>query len=73
MAHQSPKKQDTGHFRVTMTPKSGAPAVMDLANGQTEVWLAPPRGSYRVQLELFDNADPDRSLVPAVIEELKVL
>ena len=56
-----------------MTPKSGAPAVMDLANGQTEVWLAPPRGSYRVQLELFDNADPDRSLVPAVIEELKVL
>lgn len=73
VAHQSQKQKDTGHFRLTMTPKSGAPAVMDFVNGQTEVWLAPPKGAYRVELELVNNAQPGSSLVPAVAKELKVL
>jgi hypothetical protein len=73
VAHLSQKEKDTGHFRLTLTPKTGAPAVMNFVNGQTEVWLAPPAGSYRVQLELLDNTQPDRPLTAPAATELKVL
>jgi hypothetical protein len=73
VAHLSQKEKDTGHFRLTMTPKTGAPAVMNFVNGQTETWLAPPPGSYRVQLELLDNVQPDRLLTAPATTDVKVL
>lgn len=64
VAHQAQKIPDTGHFRLTATPAtgSGAPTVLDFPEGQTEVWLAPPAGSYNLRLEMVDNIDPARRL-----------
>ncbi|QHE85024.1 DUF4399 domain-containing protein [Hydrogenophaga sp. BPS33] len=60
VAQRAQRLADSGHFRLTVTPGSGAPAVMDFVNGQTEVWLAPPAGSYSLKLELLDNTDPSK-------------
>ncbi|WP_372657300.1 DUF4399 domain-containing protein [Hydrogenophaga sp.] len=63
VAHLSQKAAESGHFRLTLTPKGrGEPAVMDFVNGQTEVWLAPPAGSYGVRLDLLDNLNPGKTL-----------
>ena len=48
---------DTGHFRLTIERAAGRPAVLDFAQGQTETWLEPPPGDYRLQLELVGNQD----------------
>ena len=55
VGHGVQKDKDTGHFRLTMTPTKGAAATLDFVNGQTEVWLAPPAGEYRLALDLVDN------------------
>ena len=56
VAHVEQKEKDTGHFHLTVSPHGGGkPAEMDFANGQTEVWLAPPAGSYALKLDLLDN------------------
>jgi Domain of unknown function (DUF4399) len=63
VAHLNQKEKDTGHFRLTLMPEKGnKPAVMDLVNGQTEVWLSPPSGNYAMKLDLVDNINPGKTL-----------
>ena len=54
IAHQEAKVADSGHFRLTLE-RGGKKDVLDFRQGQTEVWLNPPRGEYAVRLELLDN------------------
>lgn len=73
VAHASQQEKDTGHFRLTVSPGGGgAPQVMDFTNGQTEAWLAPPAGSYTLQLDLVDNLSPSRPLAPPVSASLRL-
>lgn len=73
VAHLNQKEKDTGHFRLTLTPeKGGKPAEMNLVNGQTEVWLSPPNGSYAMKLDLVDNADPGKMLAQTVAVSVRV-
>ncbi len=74
VGHQEQKIADTGHFRLTVTPSgnAGSPAVMDFPDGQTEVWLAPPAGSYTLRLEMVDNLDAGKRMADAVSASLRV-
>jgi hypothetical protein len=74
VAHAAQKIPETGHFRLTVTPanaRNGA-AVLDFREGQTEVWLAPPPGSYSFKLELLDNLDPAKPMADAVSGSVRV-
>ena len=74
VAHLSQAEKDTGHFRLTVMPQSGGkPAEMNFVNGQTEVWLSPPPGSYTLKLEFMDNLNPGKTLVEAVTVPVRVL
>jgi hypothetical protein len=73
VAHLGQKEKDTGHFRLTLVPdKGGKPAVMDLVNGQTEVWLSPPTGAYAMKLNLVDNINPGKTLAESVAVSVRV-
>lgn len=72
VAHLAQRLPDTGHFRLTVTPASGAPAVMEFVDGQTEVWLAPPAGSYTLKLELLDNVKAGQPLAAAATASVRV-
>ena len=73
VAHLNQKEKDTGHFRLTLTPeKGGKPAEMNLVNGQTEVWLSPPSGSYAMKLDLVDNIDPGKTLAQTMAVPVRV-
>jgi hypothetical protein len=73
VAHLNQKEKDTGHFRLTLTPeKGGKPAAMDLVNGQTEVWLAPPSGNYAMKLDLVDNLNPGKTLAETAAVPVRV-
>ena len=54
IAHQEAKVVDSGHFRLTLE-RGGKKEVLEFRQGQTEVWLNPPRGDYALRLELLDN------------------
>jgi hypothetical protein len=74
VAHQQQNEKDTGHFRLVITPTSGKkPADIVFANGQTETWLSPPAGSYKLKLELVSNDVPSKLLAesPAVAVEVQ--
>ncbi len=67
VAHLAQREKDTGHFRLTMTPRHGGkPAEMVFAKGQTEAWLAPPPGAYTLKLDLLDNVNAGKSLAEPV-------
>lgn len=73
VAHLSQKEKDTGHFRLTLTPQGGLkPAEMDFANGQSEVWLAPPSGAYTLKLDFMDNVNPGKTLTEPVSVPVRV-
>ncbi|HSV52529.1 MAG TPA: DUF4399 domain-containing protein [Burkholderiaceae bacterium] len=72
VAHLVQKEKDTGHFRLTMTPRKGAPAEMLFAGGQTEVWLAPPAGDYALKLDFLDNSNPGKVLAEPVTASIRV-
>lgn len=73
VAHAAQQEKDTGHFRLTLTPRSGgAPQVMDFVDGQTETWLAPPAGGYALQLDLLDNVHAGRVMATAANASLVV-
>lgn len=74
VAHRSQKIPDTGHFRLTATPAggSGTPTVLDFPEGQTEVWLAPPAGSYSLKLEMVDNLDPAKQMASPASASVRV-
>lgn len=73
VAHLSQKQKDTGHFRLTVSPQgSGKPVEMEFAQGQTEVWLAPPAGAYLLRLDFMDNASTGKTLASAVSAAVNV-
>lgn len=73
VAHLAQQEKDTGHFRLSVVPKvGGKPALIDLVNGQTEVWLAPPAGDYTLKLEFIDNANSANTLAADVSKAIKV-
>jgi Domain of unknown function (DUF4399) len=55
IAHQQANAADTGHFRLTVD-RGGKKESLEFRQGQTEVWLNPPRGEYTLRLDLVDNA-----------------
>lgn len=57
ISHAGPKVAGTGHFRVTLERPNQKSEVIELAGGQTEMWLSPPRGEYSAQVELIDNTN----------------
>lgn len=73
VAHLSQQEKDTGHFRLTMTPKSGEkPAEIDFVNGQTEAWLSPPPGPYTLKLDFMDNVNAGKALADSVSSPVRV-
>ena len=73
VAHLSQKQKDTGHFRLTVTPKNGGkPVEMDFPNGQTETRLAPPAGAYVLKLDFMDNMNMGKMLADSVSTAVRV-
>jgi hypothetical protein len=73
VAHVSQKEKDTGHFRLTVSSRDvSKAAVLDFVEGQTEVWLSPPAGSYAMQLEFVDNLNAGKLLADPVATTVKV-
>jgi hypothetical protein len=63
VAHMQQKEKETGHFRLIMSPLNGGKsAEMSFLNGQTETWLSPPSGVYKLKLELVSNDGTDKIL-----------
>ncbi|MFC5498753.1 DUF4399 domain-containing protein [Caenimonas terrae] len=63
ISHRDAGVPDSGHFRLTLE-RGGRRELLDFRQGQTEVWLNPPRGDYALQLDLVDNTS-DRPLASA--------
>lgn len=59
VSHVEPRLADTGHFRLMLDRSGKPPEVLDFRQGQTEVWLNPPRGDYRLRLEWVNNSQTD--------------
>jgi hypothetical protein len=57
LSSAAPKVADTGHFRLTMERAGQKPEVVSFTSGQTETWINPPPGDYKLQLELISNTD----------------
>ena len=73
VAHMQQKEKDTGHFRLIITPtKGGKPAEIAFANGQTEAWLSPPSGGYKLKLELVSNELADKVLATSEAVAIQV-
>ena len=73
VAHLAQQQKDTGHFRLTVTPKSGGKsAELDFTQGQTEAFLKLPTGDYTLKLEFLDNLQPGKLLVEPVTASLQV-
>ncbi len=72
VGHAAQQEKDTGHFKLTVTSKTGAVAEMDFAEGQTEAWLAPPAGDYTLKLDFVDNLNPQQVLTGPVTATVKV-
>jgi hypothetical protein len=63
-----------GHFRLIVESGSSGAATERLSfdEGQTEAWLAPPTGNYKLTLELVDNASPNKVLAKSAGVGVKV-
>jgi hypothetical protein len=73
VAHVSQKEKETGHFQLTMTPsKGGKPEKIVFVNGQTEVWLAPPVGTYKMQLDFVDNSESGKNIATSAPVSISV-
>ena len=57
VSHAAARVPGTGHFRLFVERRGARAEVIDFAGGQTETWLQPPPGDYRLRLELVDNID----------------
>ncbi|MDO8699812.1 MAG: DUF4399 domain-containing protein [Rhodoferax sp.] len=73
VAHLAQQEAGTGHFRLSIAPKSGAkPVEMNFFNGQTETWLEPPVGDYVLRLDFVDNVNPGQILARAEPRSVRV-
>lgn len=57
VSNASPKVPNTGHFRLTMERAGTKSEVLNFTGGETETWLKPPLGDYKLQLEFISNTD----------------
>ncbi len=64
VSHVASKVADTGHFRLSMERSGHKPEVLNFTGGQTETWLSPPAGDYKLRLEMVSNA-PDGKVLSA--------
>ena len=63
----------TGHFKLLISPKSGASAVeLNFVNGETETWLEPPTGDYVLSLDFVDNLKLGRIVAQAEPKAVRV-
>lgn len=68
VGHVDIQDKGVGHFRL-VAERAGAPTErIDLVKGLTEVWLAPPPGSYKLKVELVQNADQQVMATSAPID-----
>jgi Domain of unknown function (DUF4399) len=73
VAHAQQKEKDTGHFRLIVTPtQGGRHADIAFVNGQTEAWLSPPAGGYKLKLELISNEFTDKVLTMSEVLPIQV-
>ncbi|MGC4060608.1 MAG: DUF4399 domain-containing protein [Aquabacterium sp.] len=56
IGHEKIKANDAGHFRLLFRNDRGGTETVDLKRGQTEVWLRPPAGGYKVEAVFVQNA-----------------
>ena len=56
VSHVGAKAPDTGHFRLILEPMGRKAEVLNFTGGETEVWLNPPPGNYKMELEFVSNA-----------------
>lgn len=73
VSHAEPKVEGTGHFRMTLERPGKAAEVLAFVHGQTEVWLNPPIGSYKVRLELVSNTDSGVTMATSTPIRLNVV
>jgi hypothetical protein len=67
VGHLAQKISGSGHFRLSVLPLAGGKAAeFDFVDGETEIWLQPPAGEYKLSLSLVDNVDPDKNLTEMV-------
>jgi hypothetical protein len=57
VSNKAAQAPGTGHFRLVAERRAGAPEIIDFPGGQTETWLKPPVGDYRLRLEFVSNSD----------------
>jgi hypothetical protein len=55
VSHAAIQDEGVGHFRIVLERPGAAPERISLRSGVTEVWLAPPAGSYKLSAELVSN------------------
>jgi hypothetical protein len=68
VGHEAVTQGKTGHFQLRLQPRGQPEELIDFRNGLTEAWLAPPPGTYQMQLQLVTNAAPQEVLAtsPAI-------
>ncbi|MDM7948355.1 DUF4399 domain-containing protein [Hydrogenophaga sp.] len=65
---------DTGHFKLQVTSTSGSGnADLNYTNGQTEVHLSPPPGTYRLQLLWVDNITGRTDVIEPATAQVQVV
>ncbi len=73
IAHLQQQEKETGHFRLKLTSiQNGKTQTISFTNGQTETWLQPPAGNYRIKLELISNESPEKKLAETQLETISV-
>ncbi|WP_247596750.1 DUF4399 domain-containing protein [Hydrogenophaga sp. PAMC20947] len=73
VGHLSQQQPDTGHFKLTVVALNGkGSADLNYPNGQTETYLSPPAGAYRLQLEWVDNITGKSDLIAPALAQVQV-
>ncbi len=73
VGHLSQQQPDTGHFKLKVVSLNGkGNADLNYPNGQTETYLSPPSGAYRLQLEWVDNMTSKTDLIAPAVAQIQV-
>lgn len=73
VGHLSQQQPDTGHFRLRVDSISGkGSADLDYPEGQTESYISPPPGTYRLRLEWVDNITAKTDLIEPALAQIQV-
>ena len=72
ISNAAPAVPGTGHFRLVVERAGKPPETLTFSQGQTEVWLNPPRGDYVMRLELVSNEKEKAGSVMATGQPVRV-